>query len=363
MDYMKPVLSTDALERIGRLKEMSLRVKQLLCPERARYLTQVYREDLSDPMIIKRARALVRIFSHMTVWIGDKELIVGNQASSLRAAPLFPEYTVQWILDEIDELEKRPGDRFLVTHEVRDELIDICTWWKGRTVHDRCHAMLPDEVKSAYEMGVLSATGNMTSGDGHIMLDFPKVLQVGVEGIIAEAEEELRGLDPTDPESVHRRTVLEAVIITYRAVINFAARYADLAEKLRAEARDDSRKTELCQMARICRRIPARPPESFREAVQTVWFMHLLSQIESNGHSMSLGRFDQYMYRFYTHDREAGIISDNDVVELLALLWLKLFGVTKIRPWSHTRFSGGGRPIKISPWAALHPMAGMEPTS
>ena len=114
MDYLKPTMGAEVLERIASLKDESLRVRQLVCPERARYLTQEYRKNLSDPMILKRARALERIFSHMSVWIGDKELIVGNQASSPRAAPIFPEYTVQWILDEIDKLEKRPGDRFHV---------------------------------------------------------------------------------------------------------------------------------------------------------------------------------------------------------------------------------------------------------
>ena len=335
-------MGAEVLERIASLKDESLRVRQLVCPERARYLTQEYRKNLSDPMILKRARALERIFSHMSVWIGDKELIVGNQASSPRAAPIFPEYTVQWILDEIDKLEKRPGDRFHVAPEARDELIEICTWWKGRTVHDRCLTLLPDEVKSSYDMGVLSATGNMTSGDGHIMLDFPKLLRFGVRGVIEEAQVALESLDEADPESVHRRIVLQAVIITYRAVIDFARRYAELAKKLYSEIQDGVRKTELEDIATICRSIPERPPETFREAIQAIWFIHLLSQIESNGHSMSLGRFDQYMYPFYTRDRENGIISDEQVVELLALLWLKMFGITKIRPWSHTRFSGGG---------------------
>jgi formate C-acetyltransferase len=341
MDYKQPSLRDSALRRISALKRAALSVEQQVCPERARYFTAVYRENLSDPIIIKRALALENTLAHMTIRIDDGELIAGNQASTLRAAPIYPEFTVGWILEEIDELDRRPGDRFHVTPGVREELIEICTWWQGRTVHDRCLRMLPDEVLKAYDMGVLSARGNMTSGDGHIILDFPKVLRVGVRGIIEEAEDVLRNLDPTDPATVHKRLVLQSVIITYRSVISFAERFAAMAGE-KAENCDGARKTELQEMADICARVPAHPPKSFKEALQSVWFVHLISQIESNGHSMSLGRFDQYMYPYYRRDREEGVLNDDEVAELLALLWIKMFGITKIRPWAHTRFSGGG---------------------
>jgi formate C-acetyltransferase len=260
----------------------------------------------------------------------------------LRAAPLFPEYAVDWIVEEVDQLSARPADRFAVRAEDREELLEICRWWKGKTVQDRCLATLPREVQDAYRMGVLSATGNMTSGDGHIMLDFPRVLGVGVRGIMRDAEEHLAALDPAEPESAHRRDVLRSIPIVYSAVIRFAERYAELAESRAAGEADTRRRGELERIARAARRVPALPPESFFEAVQSVWFIHLISQIESNGHSMSLGRLDQYLYPFYRRDRSAGLLSDQEAEELLSCLWLQLFGVTKIRPWAHTRFSAGG---------------------
>jgi formate C-acetyltransferase len=342
MRYSVPKLSNEALERIDSLRNKSLDVVQKVCVDRARYLTEIYQDNLSDPMVILRAKALKNVLEKMTINIDDNELIVGNQAGKLRAAPIFPEYTVDWIIEEIDELSQRPGDRFEVDPSVREELLQICKWWQGRTLHDRCLATLPENVKKAYEIGVLSANGNMTSGDGHILLDFPKILNVGVNGLITEVQAAIESLDKTDPDSFKKSQVLKSILIAYEGVLNFSARYAALAEDMSDEATDQRRKMELKNIASICRAVPENPPQNFREALQSVWFMHLISQIESNGHSMSLGRFDQYMYDFYRNDIDSGKITDPEVVELLALLWIKMFGITKIRPRNHTRFSGGG---------------------
>lgn len=342
MEYENPRVGSGVLERITRLKEESLQAVQEVCIERARFLTESFKATESEPMILRRAKALSNILQKMSIYIRPGGLIVGNQASKLRAAPIFPEYTVSWIVNEIDKLALRPGDRFVVAPEAREELLEICRWWENRTVHKRCLSILPDEVKEAYDIGVLSARGNMTSGDGHIILDFPKVLRIGIGGIISEAEDVLSTIDRTAFEGVHRSLVLQSVLVTYRGVLLFIGRYIELLDKLFESEKDAARKGELIQMRQACSRLLQGPPETFREAIQLVWFTHLISQIESNGHSMSLGRFDQYMYEFYLNDREGGIITDEEVVEYLAVLWIELFGVIKIRPWSHTRFSGGG---------------------
>lgn len=342
MDYKEPQMSGGVLKNIKQLKDESLGVVQEVCVERARHLTESYKATMTEPMILRRARALSNILEKMTIFIRPQELIVGNHASKLRAAPIFPEYTVEWIIAEIDELDKRPGDRFSVSPEVRDELLDICSWWKERSVHERCLSILPGEVKKSYDMGVISARGNMTSGDGHIMLDFPKVISAGVGGIIREAEMRLDSLDMTYPENMHKRLVLQSVIIAYQGVLTFIKRYAELSDQLYDSEQNEKEKQKLQVIRDCCNKLAEGPSGTFREAIQLVWFVHLISQIESNGHSMSLGRFDQYMYEYYRKDKERGGLTDEDVVELLAKLWLKLFSVTKIRPWPHTRFSGGG---------------------
>jgi pyruvate formate-lyase/glycerol dehydratase family glycyl radical enzyme len=329
-------------DRIAELKKRNLEVEQEICVERARYFTESLRGTEAQPLVIRRARALAGVLEKMSLFIEPGELLAGHQASRLRAAPVFPEFAVDWIQQEIDELPNSPADRFLVRPEVREELLEICRWWKGKTVQDRCLATLEEEVREAYRIGALSATGNMTSGDGHIMLDFPKVLEAGLAGIDREAGEALAALDPSDPASVRRRSLLTAVRLVLAGVIRFAVRHAELAERLAREEADPGRRGELERMARACRRVPALPPESFQEAVQSVWFVHLVSQIESNGHSMSLGRLDQYLYPYYLRDTREGRLSRDRAEELLASLWIMLFGVTKARPWAHTRFSAGG---------------------
>lgn len=335
-------LSPATKNRIAKLKAESVHARQDVCVERARYLTQAYREHEVEPMIKRRAYALKNILDNIGLFIEDGQLLAGNHAASLRAASIFPEYCINWIFEEIDELEKRPGDRFHVEPDVREELLDIAEWWKGKTLQDRCMATLSEPVREAYKMSILSANGNMTSGDGHIMLDFEKILHSGAGGIIEDAKREMAALDMTDPLSHNKRIFYEAVIIAYEGVIDYARRYSALAKKLAAETDDAQRKKDLETISAVCARVPEYPAENFREAVQSVWFAHLISQIESNGHSMSFGRLDQYLYDYYVRDLAAGVLTDEQTVELLCCLWIKAFGVVKIRPWSHTRFSGGG---------------------
>jgi len=270
-------------------------------------------------------------------------VIVGNQASSPRAAPLFPEYAVEFLAEEVDEFPYRPADVFLVSPAVRKHILEtIVPAWVGKTVSDRVLATVPEEVAQAQEIGVISGRGIYTCGDGHIIVDLPKVLAVGLEGVIAEAEEVLASLPPYEALAFKKRPFLEAAIIALRAAIHFAHRYADEAERQAAlPSISPDRREELRKVAVACRRVPALPPRSFHEALQSVYLVHLITQIESNGHSFSLGRLDQYVYPFYQADLEAGRITRQQALELLELLWLKLFAINKVRPWIHTRFGVG----------------------
>lgn len=334
-------LSDRQSKRIQSLKSESIHANQEVCPERARYLTEAYKEHIAEPTIKKRAYAFKHVLNNINLFIEDGQLLAGNHAATLRAASIFPEYCVNWLFEEIDQLAKRPGDRFQIRKEVREELLEIANWWKGKTLEDRCQTTLPQEAKKAYKMNVLSANGNMTSGDGHIMLDFEALLSKGAQGIIEEAKEHLNALDLSDPSSHHKRIFYESVIIAYEGMIDYAHRYVILARNLAEKETDPERKAELLSIAANCGRVPQYPATTFYEGVQTVWFAHLLSQIESNGHSMSFGRLDQYLYPYYKKDLAEGRITQEEATELLACLWIKAFGVVKIRPWSHTRFSGG----------------------
>lgn len=342
MQYTSPDLSERQKGRIAKLKNDALMIEQEVCVQRARYLTQAYRQTQDMPMILRRAKALKNVLENMTVFIENGQLIAGHQAGKQCAAAIFPEYNINWIFEEIDELPKRPGDRFKVSPEVREELLGIAQWWRGKTVEDRAIKTLPQEVRDTYEMGVFSANGNMTSGDGHIMLDFEKIVQCGVRGILDDVHKEMERLDEADPAAFHKRIFYEAVTTAYEGVVNFAHRYARLAEELALKETDPQRKAELEKIAAVCSHSPEYPAETFYEGVQSVWFAHLISQIESNGHSMSFGRLDQYLYGLYQEDIAQGRLTREEAAELLGCLWVKAFGIIKIRPWSHTRFSGGG---------------------
>jgi len=328
--------------RVQRLREELLNTTPEVCVERARYMTEAYREHEADPPVLRRARALARVLDKMTIFVGEGELIVGNQASRPRAAPIFPEYSIHWIENEIDGFAQRRADVYLVRPEVKTELLEtVLPYWEGKTLYDRVMAVLPGYVLKSQHMGVISGRGNITSGDGHIIADYPKLMSVGLEGTIAEAEEAMQALSPYRAVDARKRAFYEAVGIACRAAIRFAARYADEAERQAAQEAHPVRQAELRDIAEVCRWVPAKPPRTFHEALQLAWFAHLITQIESNGHSFSMGRLDQYTYPFYWADIEALRLSEEQALELLQCLWLKLFSVIKIRPWAHTRFGIG----------------------
>lgn len=333
---------TEITERIAHLREKVLSTKPTVCTERARFYTEAYRENKDQPVIVKRALALQRTLEHMTIFIDEGELIVGNQSSSHRAAPIFPEYAVDWLPEEMDELDKRPGDAFYITEEHKDELKEIAEWWKGKVLWDRGRALMSQELRDLQDSAIIKATGNLTSGDAHIAVDFQKILEVGLKGYFEEIRFYQNQVDRSDREGIRKDKFYTALAIGLESFQGFIRRYRDLAIYLSKESNDKQRITELQLIAENCDVIADRPPQNFYQALQLVYFVQLILQIESNGHSVSLGRLDQYLHPFYQADLEAGNISQAFATELLENTWIKLLSVNKIRPWSHTRFSAGG---------------------
>ncbi|TDX48254.1 glycyl radical protein [Orenia marismortui] len=330
--------------RVEGLRESVLSKTPGVCIERARYITEAYEENEAAPIYLKRAKAVEKILENMSIYIKDGELVVGNQASDERTAPIFPEYAVEWMENEIEakgNFDKRAGDNFHLPKEHIDELLELVQYWKGKTLHAKCYELLPEEVKKASKAKVIHGEGNMTSGDGHIVPDFEKVLNRGLEGVIEEAKTELENLDLGELDAIRKKAFWEGIILTNESIIKFAKRYSRLAKKQAEEVDDLTRKEELIKIAEICDRVPAKAPRNFYEAVQAIWFIHLVIQIESNGHSASLGRVDQYLYSFYKKDIEEGAITKDFAKELLECLWVKLFSIIKLRPTSHAGYGAG----------------------
>ena len=328
-------------KRMNNFRENLLNAKPMVCVERAKLTTESYMEHADKPMVLRRALCVENILKNMSIFIEDDTLIAGNQASSNRSAPIFPEYAMDWVIDELDEFEKRDGDRFYITEESKKTLREIAPFWKHKTLKDRGLAGMPAESRVFYDLGIIKAEGNITSGDGHIAVNYENVLNLGLIDYRKRAEEKLNKLDLTDYRNLNKSYFYRAVLIVIDAVTAFAKRYADLAKEMAEKESNASRKAELLEMERILNKVPYYPAETFQEAVQSLWMVHLVLQIESNGHSVSYGRMDQYLDTFYEKDLALGRITEDSAVELLTNLWLKTFTINKIRSWSHTRFSAG----------------------
>lgn len=328
-------------ERMNNFREELLNAKSNVCVERAILATESYKEHADKPMVLKRALCLENILKNMSIFIEPETLIAGNQASSNRSAPIFPEYAMDWVVDELDEFDKRPGDRFYITEENKEALRGISDFWRHNTLKDRGLAAMPEDSRIFYDLGIIKAEGNITSGDGHIAVNYGTVLQLGLVDYKERTEKKLKELDLTDYRNLKKFYFYKSILVVVDAVRAFAKRYGDLALKLAEKEIKASRKAELLEMSRILNKVPYYPAGSFKEAVQSIWLIHLCLQIESNGHSISYGRMDQYLYPYYEEDIEENRITEDSACEILTNLWLKTFTINKIRSWSHTRFSAG----------------------
>ena len=327
--------------RMQAFREEVLEEKPYVDAERAVLATEAYRAGQNQPRVMMRALMLQRILEKMSIYIEDKTLIVGNQASKNRNAPVFPEYTLEFVLRELDLFEKRDGDVFYITEDTKDQIRSIAPFWENNNLRARGEALLPDEVSVFMETGVFGMEGKLNAGDAHLAVNYERVLREGLRGYEDRVRKLKAELDLTDPDAIDKNVFYKAVLIVIDAVRNFASRYSALAQELAEKEPDEARRAELKEIARICARVPYEPASSFREAVQCVWFIQLILQIESNGHSLSYGRFDQYMYPYYIRDIRSGAISEEETLELLTCLWIKTLTINKVRSQAHTLSSAG----------------------
>ena len=329
--------------RMNHFREEVLDKKPYICAKRALLATEAYKEHLNEPPIMKRAYMLKNILEKMPIYIEEDTLIVGNQASSNRDAPIFPEYTMEFVMNELDLFEKRDGDVFYITEETKEELRSIAPFWENNNLRSKGGALLPDEVSVYMETGFFGMEGKLNSGDAHLAVDYQQVLQKGLKGYEERVKDLKEKLDLCMPENIDKYQFYKAVLIVIDAVKTFARRYSDLALEL-AESADGKRKEELEEIARICKKVPYEKAETFYEAIQSTWFIQLILQIESNGHSLSYGRFDQYIYPYYKHDKDLHNITEEQAIELLDNLWIKTLTINKVRSQAHT-FSSAGSPM------------------
>lgn len=328
-------------ERMKEFREEVLDEKPYIDAQRAILATIAYKENLNQPRVMVRAKMLEKVLDHMSIYIEDKSLLAGNQATKNRNAPIFPEYTMEFVMKELDQFEKRDGDVFYITEKTKEQLREIAPFWQNNNLRARGEALLPEEVRVFMETGVFGMEGKLNAGDAHLAVNYERILKDGLRGYEKRVKEYKASLDLTDPESIDKYCFYNAVLIVLEAVRNFANRYSVLAKDLAEKELNQERKIELLEISRICSKVPYEPAETFREAVQSVWFIQLILQIESNGHSLSYGRFDQYMYPYYNRDIKNGTIKESEALELLTCLWIKTLTINKVRSQAHTLSSAG----------------------
>lgn len=328
-------------ERMKEFREEVLDEKPYIDAQRAILATLAYKENLNQPRVMVRAKMLEKVLDNMSIYIEDKSLLAGNQVTKNRNAPIFPEYTMEFVMNELDQFEKRDGDVFYITEKTKEQLREIAPFWQNNNLRARGEALLPEEVRVFMETGVFGMEGKLNAGDAHLAVNYERILKDGLKGYEKRVKEYKASLDLTDPKSIDKYCFYNAVLIVLEAVRNFANRYSVLAKDLAEKELNQERKIELLEISRICSKVPYEPAETFREAVQSVWFIQLILQIESNGHSLSYGRFDQYMYPYYNRDIKNGTIKKSEALELLTCLWIKTLTINKVRSQAHTLSSAG----------------------
>ncbi len=322
---------TNKSERITRLVENLFKKMPEIEPARAVLITESYKQTENEPIVMRRAHAFEHILENIPIIIRDEELIVGSTTIAPRGCQTYPEFSYEWLEAEFDTVATREADKFYISEETKRKLKEVHPYWKGKTNSDLALSYMAPETKKAIEHNVFTPGNYFYNGVGHLTVHYDTVLEQGFEGIIRTIDEKLDKLEVGDQFYARKHTLLEAMKISCATVIRYAERYSALAEKMARETNDARRREELLQIASNCRNVPRRKAGSFYEACQSFWFVQQLIQLESSGHSISPGRFDQYMYPFYEKDRREGKISRDQAQELIDCIWVKLNDLNKCR--------------------------------
>ena len=298
---------------------------------RAKLITESYKATEDRPIVMRRALAFAHILDNIPIIIREDELVVGSSTIAPRGCQTYPEFSYQWLEAEFDTVATRKADPFYIAEQTKKDLLEADAYWKGKTTSELATALMTGETKKAMEHNIFTPGNYFYNGVGHVTVQYDKVLAIGYRGLIQEMEAELDKCSPGDADYCTKSQFLKAAILSCEAVIRYARRYAELAEKEGAACRDSARKQELLQIAANCARVPEYGASTFHEACQSFWFVQQLIQLESSGHSISPGRFDQYMYPYYRKDLEAGKLSREFAQELIDCIWAKLNDLNKCR--------------------------------
>jgi len=229
-------------QRMKLFREEVLDEKPYVDAQRATIVTDVYKSNQDKPRALVRALMLKEVLEKMSIYIEDKTLIVGNQATKNRNAPVFPEYTLEFVKNELDLFEKRDGDVFYITEETKKQIRDIYPFWSNNNLRARGETLIPEEMSVFMETGVFGMEGKLNAGDAHLAVNYEKILKVGLKGYEERVRKLKSELDFTVPENIDKNIFYQAVLIVIEAVKNFSIRYSKLALELSKKEKDTNRK-------------------------------------------------------------------------------------------------------------------------
>lgn len=318
-------------ERISKLVDDLYAKMPEIESARAVLITESYRQTENEPIIIRRAKAFRHILENIPIVIRDMELIVGSTTVAPRGCQTYPEFSYEWLEAEFDTVETRSADPFYISEKAKAELKKANEYWKGKTTSELATSYMEPETLLAIEHNIFTPGNYFYNGVGHVTVKYDEVLAIGFSGIKEKAQAELAKLSIADGDYQKKSRFLEAVMISCDAVITYARRYAALALEEAEKCSDMNRKKELLVIAQNCANVPEKGATGFYEACQSFWFVQQLLQLESSGHSISPGRFDQYMYPYYKKDLDSKRIDRAFAQELMDCIWVKLNDLNKCR--------------------------------
>ncbi len=320
-------------ERILRLKNRMVNEERYASIEQAMIITDVYKANEDQSIKVKRALSLKAALEKIEITIRQDELIVGNRTKGIRAGVIFPESGLSWVNDEIENLYDRPQDKFRVHPEDIQTFREvILPYWGGKTLEDEVNAAI-GEVKS--KIGKVAKINQTDHAQGHICPNTEKWLTVGPAKLLEEAR---CGLEKARAEKIE---FYESVILTLEGAITFIERYENLALEMATNEVDKIRREELINIANVCKQIRIRPAHSFQEAVQSIWFLFVILQMESNASSFSPGRMDQFLYPYYEAGLANGEITKASALEIIECLWLKFNEIVYLRSSNGAKYFAG----------------------
>ena len=325
-------------ERAVAIRQRLLETAREIDLDRARYTTESYQRSEGQPMPIRRAMMLRDVVRHLSITIQPDELIVGNRSYLPRMGVIAPEGAVDWVDRELEDLPTRPQDRFSIRPEqIRELREEIFPYWRGKTLEDAIASRLPPDVRAAVR-GRAFGLNQTDHAQGHILPDVESWLRLGLGGL---RERVIAASNRPEAQTDQHRIFYRAGLIAIEAARDLIERYAALARTNAAATENPIRRQELLRIAGVCGWIAEYPPRDTWEALQSLWFLFVLLQIESNASSFSPGRFDQYMLRYFERDLATGSLSFPEAQALLELMWLKFNEIVLLRSGASARYFAG----------------------